>query len=405
MDDKLSIIKSTNKKWRKNIMNKWKVLSIIIIMLVLLGFAVMGCTPSTAPETEEVQEEEPAAEEPSEEEPAAEEPAKEEPTVEEPAGFQGWEPGQIASEDYVTVVRKGEKPYVFGYGEGLASWELCATFREGFERVAEEAGVELVLCDNNYPDTEAPLNCARSFVSQGVDGVMSSLWVGDLTPAVMEIFDEANIPVVALDVEHPGAPFFGQDNCKVGTLAGEYAVEWTVEHWPDVAPEEMYVVPIENPDVGEVPLQRPRCFAKALKEAFPEIPDENFYVLPSDGSNEKVFESMSTWLTGHPDAKHVYLTAINTMESTGAAAAFEVAGRVEHGVIVGMEGTEASLAEIAKPDEETAYKGDVLFFPEKYAEYMIPMLMDMIEGNPVPEFYFMKNVVVNHDNYNELFPE
>jgi ribose transport system substrate-binding protein len=316
-----------------------------------------------------------------------------------------WKPGQIATADYKPVIRKAKQEYLIGYGEGLASWELCASFRKGMQRVADQMGVKLVLCDDNYPDTEAPLNCARTFVSQKVNGVMSSLWVEDLTPAVMDIWNAANIPVVSLDVVHPGAPFFGQDNCKVGTMAAEYAIkEYVPKYLSSVPQNEMYVVTIENPAVGETPLQRPRCFANAFKKLLPDIPEKNYFVLPSDGSNEKVFEAMSTWLTGHPEAKHAFSTAINTMESTGAATAFEVANRKGDGVIVGMEGTEASMAEICKPNENTAYKGDVLFYPENYADYMLPMIVDMIEGNPVPEFVYMDNKVANHDNIRELLP-
>ena len=50
-------------------------------------------------------------------------------------------------------------------------------------------------------------------------------------------------------------------------------------------------------------------------------------------------------------------------------------------------------------------KGTVSYFPEKYGEYLVPVIVDLIEGVQVPREVYVKNAVVTRANINEYYPQ
>ena len=45
------------------------------------------------------------------------------------------------------------------------------------------------------------------------------------------MYEEASIPVIAVEIPQPGAVFYGIDNYRVGQLAGKALVKAAQEHW------------------------------------------------------------------------------------------------------------------------------------------------------------------------------
>ena len=48
--------------------------------------------------------------------------------------------------------------------------------------------------------------------------------------------------------------------------------------------------------------------------------------------------------------------------------------------------------------------GGVAFFPEKYAEYLIPAACAILEGAPVPSHMYVENVIITKENIDQYYP-
>ena len=44
-------------------------------------------------------------------------------------------------------------------------------------------------------------------------------------------FLSAGIPVIAIEIPHPGATFFGANNYQAGLLGGRAGARWVKQHW------------------------------------------------------------------------------------------------------------------------------------------------------------------------------
>ena len=52
-----------------------------------------------------------------------------------------------------------------------------------------------------------------------------------VAPAIAATYLEAGIPLIAIDIPHPGATYFGANNYTAGLLAGRTLARWARQHW------------------------------------------------------------------------------------------------------------------------------------------------------------------------------
>lgn len=67
------------------------------------------------------------------------------------------------------------------------------------------------MLDNCY-DPDIAIQDAEEFVDKGVDLVLEFQVEEAVAPRMAHIFKKANIPLIAFDVPHPNATYFGVDN-------------------------------------------------------------------------------------------------------------------------------------------------------------------------------------------------
>jgi hypothetical protein len=115
---------------------------------------------------------------------------------------------------------------------------------------------------------------------------------------------------------------------------------------------------------------------------------------------------MTDWLTAHPDAKYILSTTINDDRAVGIANAMIQAGRgdpTKDGIVIGKNADEAGLAAVRRPD--TPYVGTVAFFGQLYGEWATGLMLDILEGKPVPSIVSVPHEVITKDNIDKWFPE
>ena len=112
-----------------------------------------------------------------------------------------------------------------GYATSLETVPVVHVISEGIKEQAEKAGVELIFCDTGGDVTKA-LDCANTFKTRGVQGVLQFQHVTEASPSICAAGPQG-VPVFAIDIPQPPCQtsFMGVDNAYGGYVAGVKAGE------------------------------------------------------------------------------------------------------------------------------------------------------------------------------------
>ena len=87
-----------------------------------------------------------------------------------------------------------------------------------------------------------------------------------VAPIVAAKYREANIPLIAIEVPHPGATYFGANNYEAGLIGGRHLGRWAKQHWHgDV--DEIVLIALER--AGSLPKMRLTGMLVGMKEVCP----------------------------------------------------------------------------------------------------------------------------------------
>ena len=122
------------------------------------------------------------------------------------------------------------KRYRIGYASQGQDSSFGEEVHRGLVRAAERERLELIVVDNRYQPKIALKN-AELLIRDRVDLVIEFQTDESMAPAIAAKYDEAKIPLIAIDIPHPGATYFGANNYEAGLLAGRYLGKWARQVW------------------------------------------------------------------------------------------------------------------------------------------------------------------------------
>src|SRR4051812_8969673 len=108
-----------------------------------------------------------------------------------------------------------QRPYRIGYAAQGTEYQFSKEISTGLQRAAVAHGIELISVDNRYSARIAQRN-ADVLVREKVDLVIEFQTDEHVAPIVAAKYREANIPLIAIEVPHPGATYFGANNYEAG---------------------------------------------------------------------------------------------------------------------------------------------------------------------------------------------
>jgi len=261
---------------------------------------------------------------------------------------------------------------------------------------------DLYYADNQY-DATIGLKNADIMLAKSPDVLINFQFDAKINSIISTKFSAAGIPIIAVDVPTPMAPFMGVNNFYVSYLGGQYAVEAVKE----MGGIEMIdaIVLMQFPAGGEVLMLRSEGFYQAFVDEFgAEVIDPITYRADGGaGEAEQANKAMTDILSTIPDAEVVVMTSINEQTMSGCIAAIQTAGRwdPEKWFIVTMGCDNAGKQQV----RDGLTDGAVAFFPERYGEYLIPAAVSFMNDQLVPPFLYVDNVVINSDNIDEWYAE
>ena len=294
------------------------------------------------------------------------------------------------------VLRPRQK-YTLGY----AALGMEAAFPKDVEaslaRAAERAQLELIVVNNRYDGKTAVRNADR-LVRERVDLAIMFQVDESVAPAIARKFLDARIPLIAIDIPHPGATYFGADNYRAGIIAGHHLGQWANKHWDGSADE---IVMLGVARAGSVPQARIRGMLAGIGEVMGDPGHCRVIHLDGDGSFGRSQECMRAHLRGS-NAERTLVGAATDPSALGALRAFEEVGRLTGAVVVGQNADPEGRAELRKAN--TPFIGTVAFFPERYGGPIIDLALDILTHKPTPPAVFMKHQLVTRDNVDNVYP-
>ena len=290
-----------------------------------------------------------------------------------------------------------QRPYRIGYAAQGTDYLFSKEVSAGLQRAAASQGVELICVDNKYNPKVAQRN-AEILVREKVDLVIEFQTDEHVAAAVAATYREANIPLIALEVPHPGGTYFGANNYEAGLIGGRYMGDWAKAHWQGEV-DEILMIALER--AGGLPKMRLTGMLVGMKAVLPQLETCRVTYLDGDGKLAESFEAIRRYLRT-TRARRVLVGAMNDPSALGALRAFQEAGRTDACAVMGHNASPEGRAELRDPN--TRLIGSVAYFPEKYGPEILGVALDILHRKPVPPAIFVKHQLITPENVDHVYP-
>jgi ribose transport system substrate-binding protein len=292
----------------------------------------------------------------------------------------------VAGNQYrVSTDRLPRHRYRIGYAALGGDSSFPGEVYSGLVAAAEEESIRLVTVDNRY-DANIALKNADHLIAEKVDLVIEFQTDDAVAPAIASKYLQSKIPIIAIDVPHPGASYFGANNYEAGLIGGRHLGRWARKYWAGIVDE---VVMVEIARAGSLPR------ARMVPEHCPTTQFDG------DGQFKATLERMRKHLR-ESHAERVLVGAANDASALGALRAFEEAGRSLCCAVVGHNAEPEARREMREP--RTRLIGSVAYFPERYGEGLIRLALDILARKPTPPAVFIKHQLITPDNVDHYYP-
>ncbi len=286
--------------------------------------------------------------------------------------------------------------YRFGYASQADESSFSKLVSDSIRSQAYEAGVELLEMSSRHSSADG--RDAEIFVRERVDIVIEFQTYQQTASVIAAKSIEAGIPVLAIEIPHPGADYYGANNYRAGLLAGHAMADAAVQQWKGVVDD---LILLELPSAGPLPRSRLTGVLAGIREVMPKFPDSKVRFINCNGRFDNSLQLARRYLL-HNKAKHVMIAGLNDSSCLGALQAFEEAGRSAHCLCIGQNASVEARREIRRPGSRMV--GSVAYFPEKYGEAIMALALDKLNGKEVPPATFVRHQLIACDNVDAFYP-
>ena len=278
------------------------------------------------------------------------------------------------------------------YGD-IDSFGIANT--KNITELAEQAGFTLNVYNLKYPSETEPLTQARASALKGDKGVIRC----DPGPVRRAVQDPGRRGM------HSGRPAVRLRNiraelrCQLGRRRNaDRDVARGDRPREGLGSRDDGLVQCTNPDYGPSVNAMFETAPPAVIEAGFAIPEENVFNLTCKlGKHETV---TTDWFTAHPDFANIMFDTVDDPSADGMINAIKKAGREDDSIII-VNGADPQGREAIRAGTQT---GSTAFFPERYGEWAIAMLEDILAGVPVPLEVNHPTPLITIDNIDEYYP-
>ncbi len=284
----------------------------------------------------------------------------------------------------------------FGLAVQSAEMPFSNAVAQSVTAAASAAGVELVVLDNRY-DPEVAARNAEEFVAKRVDLVLEFQVEEAAAPRVAHIFKKAEIPLVAIDVPHPNATYFGVDNFEVGYEAAAILAQYAQRQWKGRVDR---VVGVGFREAGSFVQHRITGAFDGIGERFKELTADRFVQIEGRGMREASRKAMSEYLGERKGGDLTLVAAVNDTSALGVLDAVREAGQEASFAIVGQDCVPEVLEEMHR--KSSAIVGSISHEAETYGPRLIQLGISILRGYTVPPYNYVHHLAVTPETLGEI---
>lgn len=281
---------------------------------------------------------------------------------------------------------------------GLAVQSADLPFSQAVSRsvvaAAASAGIELLLLDNRF-DTETAVRNAEEFAEKHVDLVLEFQAEESVGPRIANIFKKADIPVIAIDVPHPNATYFGVDNFECGFEAGTLLAVHANRTWKGHVD---WVVGVGFNEAGSFVQSRITGAFEAVKQRIRNLPTERFVQIDGRGSRNPSRLVMGEFFQNNSKSHRILVAAATDSSALGVLDAARQHGREQDIAVVGQDCIPDALEEMRSG--QSALIGSISHEADTYGPRLIQLGVSMLRGYAIPPYNYVRHKIVTPESLN-----
>ena len=397
-----------------------RMLSLLVVIVVFFSFLAGCVVPTPAPveeavEVEEVAEEveevEEVAEEAEEVEEVAATPVPEEeapeaaaiptPEVNDYPAIYRWLTDARQYDILPPEVCEPEEPYKLALDMIIMSQDYTREVAESAEQFAEEHGMSVQTFDANF-DANKSLSIAETIAAGGYDGMFIYATDPALGPTISKMMVDADVVGVGGDTPMTRDDYYyGVPSTYAGYIAGKYMMDQAqANNWD----YEKTVAIFMDLSAFTACTMRLEGYEEALREAYPDFPEENIVWYDAPYTLNEVIKSVSDQITAHPADNYFVMVSCSDEMTAGAARALEAAGYTpETAMVSGQGGGVGPREELKKPG--TLYVSYTGYMPRCAGQLAVNYLCHILNGEEVPRYVQQYVVLLTKDTVDEFYPD
>lgn len=279
----------------------------------------------------------------------------------------------------------------FGFGGQSADLPFSVEVTESLRQAATAVGVDLLILDNMYDGPTAIRN-AEEFIKSHVDLVIEFQVEQDVAPIIADKIAAAGIPLIAMDIPHPHATYFGVDNYRVGIAAGEALANHALKVWGGLVD---WMLGLDISEAGTLVQSRTTGAFEAVRTGLPELPVESFVRMDARGLREPGRKLVAEFLEQHPGDEHILIAAANDSSALGALDAVKESHREQHVAIVGHDCIAEAVDEMRL--EHSPLIGSVQHDTGSYGASLIHLGLALLHGQTVAPYNYVSHKLITRD--------
>ena len=203
----------------------------------------------------------------------------------------------------------------------------------------------------------------------------------------------AGIPLIAIDIPHPHATYFGVDNYRIGVAAGETLAAHAIEHWGGKVD---WTIGLDLPEAGNLVQSRITGSFEGVRSLIPDLPVESFVRIDGRGVRDRSKKLISDFLQRHPKDRHILIAAATDTSALGALDAVRESKREKHVAIVGQDAIPEALEEIRSG--KSPLIGSVSHETSSYGPSLLHLGLALLRGQTVPPYNYVAHKMVTRES-------
>ncbi len=279
----------------------------------------------------------------------------------------------------------------FGFAKESSDMPFSEAVAASLQFAADQAGVDLLILDNRYEGATA-VKVAEEFIRRRVDLVIEFQIDQQVAPIIADKIKAAGIPLIALDIPHPHATYFGVDNYRVGVEAGELLAHYAIRNWERKVD---WVLGLDIEEAGPLVQSRITGAFQGIRGLLPEVPVESFVRMDTRGIRDYSRKAVADFLNRHQRNKHILIAADTDTGALGALEAVRELKREKHVRLAGQDCIPEAVEEIVKAG--SPWLGSVSHEAASYGPRLIQLGLAILRGQMVAPYNHVEHKLVTRE--------